>query len=66
MLFYILLFLNSEFSPQEKIVAPHQKHDYHTVCNAKLEQEPSGSKVFQIFKWLSSLGKGDKYPKDEF
>ncbi|KAL3019317.1 hypothetical protein AAZX31_05G076600 [Glycine max] len=60
----------SDFCPfevfKEKIVAPHQKHDYHTVCNAKLEQEPSGSKVFQIFKWLSSLGKGDKYPKDEF
>ncbi|RZC11508.1 Multiple inositol polyphosphate phosphatase 1 [Glycine soja] len=38
----------SDFCPfevfKEKIVAPHQKHDYHTVCNAKLEQEPSGSK----------------------
>ncbi|RDX84360.1 Multiple inositol polyphosphate phosphatase 1, partial [Mucuna pruriens] len=60
----------SDFCPFEvfkkKIVAPHQKHDYHTVCNAKLEQEPSGSKVFRIFQWLSSLGKGDKYPKDEF
>ncbi|XP_020228709.1 multiple inositol polyphosphate phosphatase 1 isoform X1 [Cajanus cajan] len=60
----------SDFCPfevfKEKIVAPHQKHDYHTVCNVKLEQKPSGSRIFQIFQWLSSRGKGDKYPKDEF
>ncbi|XP_027335184.1 multiple inositol polyphosphate phosphatase 1 isoform X1 [Abrus precatorius] len=59
----------SDFCPfevfKEKIVAPHRKHDYHTVCNADLEQKPSGGKAFQIFQWLSSLGKGDKYPKDE-
>lgn len=58
--------LNFEFSPQEKIVAPHQKHDYHTVCNPKLEHEPSGSKFFQIFQWLFSSAKGDNYSKDEF
>ncbi|KAL2567755.1 hypothetical protein AAZV13_18G022800 [Glycine max] len=59
----------SDFCPfevfKEKIVAPHQKHDYHTVCNEKLEQEPSGNKVFQIFQWLFSPRKGDKYPKNE-
>jgi multiple inositol-polyphosphate phosphatase/2,3-bisphosphoglycerate 3-phosphatase len=54
------------FFLQEKIVAPHRKHDYDTVCNAKPEQKPTGSKIFQTFQWLSSLGKGDKYPKDEF
>ncbi|KAK7305917.1 hypothetical protein VNO77_43830 [Canavalia gladiata] len=57
----------SDFCPfevfKEKIVAPHQKHDHHAVCNAKL---PSGSKGFQMFQWLFTLGKGDKYPKDEF
>ncbi|XP_047161049.1 multiple inositol polyphosphate phosphatase 1 isoform X1 [Vigna umbellata] len=51
---------------KEKIVAPHQKHDYHTVCNPKLEHEPSGSKFFQIFQWLFSSAKGDNYSKDEF
>ncbi|KAK7387476.1 hypothetical protein VNO78_28311 [Psophocarpus tetragonolobus] len=60
----------SDFCPfvlfKEKIVAPHQKHDFHAVCNANLAQEHSGSKFFQIFQWFSSLGKGDKYPKDEF
>ncbi|XP_004500515.1 uncharacterized protein [Cicer arietinum] len=52
----------SDFCPfevfKEKIVAPHRKHDYDTVCNAKLEQKPSGSKIFQIFQWLFPLGKG--------
>ncbi|XP_057429778.1 uncharacterized protein LOC130722911 isoform X2 [Lotus japonicus] len=53
----------SDFCPFEvfkkKIVAPHQKHDYDTVCNAKLEPNPSGSSKFlQIFQWLFSLGKG--------
>ncbi|KAI5407694.1 hypothetical protein KIW84_053807, partial [Lathyrus oleraceus] len=60
----------SDFCPfevfKEKIVAPHRKHDYDTVCNAKLEQKPSGSKIFQILQWFFQLGKGDKYPKDEF
>ncbi|XP_061351541.1 uncharacterized protein LOC133296469 isoform X2 [Gastrolobium bilobum] len=42
---------------KEKIVAPHRKHDYDTVCNANPEQKPSSSKFFQIFQWLSSLGK---------
>ncbi|KAK7281112.1 hypothetical protein RIF29_08815 [Crotalaria pallida] len=60
----------SDFCPfevfKEKIVAPHKKHDYDSVCNAKLEPKPAGSKFSQIFQWLFSSGKGDKFPKDEF
>ncbi|CAI8597371.1 unnamed protein product [Vicia faba] len=60
----------SDFCPfevfKEKIVAPHRKHDYDTVCNAKLEQKPYRSKILQILQWFFQLGKGDKYPKDEF
>ncbi|KAK6932969.1 Histidine phosphatase superfamily, clade-2 [Dillenia turbinata] len=46
---------------KEKIVVPHLKHDYHTVCNANLEvpveqletkQKPS--KLSQLFSWLFS------------
>lgn len=59
----------SDFCPfevfKEKIVAPHKKHDYDTVCNAKQEPKPSRSMIFQIFQWLFPLGKGDS-PKDEF
>ncbi|XP_019416819.1 PREDICTED: multiple inositol polyphosphate phosphatase 1-like [Lupinus angustifolius] len=51
---------------KEKIVAPHQKHDYSTVCNAKQEPKPSGGKFSQIFQWLLPSGKGNKFPKDEF
>ncbi|KAI4306490.1 hypothetical protein L6164_029764 [Bauhinia variegata] len=54
----------SDFFPfevfKEKIVAPHQKHDYDTVCNAKpeqMEQKPMGSKLLLMFQWLFSLGK---------
>ncbi|RYQ83816.1 hypothetical protein Ahy_B10g102674 isoform A [Arachis hypogaea] len=49
---------------KEKIVAPHQKHDYDTVCNPK--QEPSSGSIYQMFQWLFSLSKGDKRPRDEF
>ncbi|KAE9608061.1 putative phosphoric monoester hydrolase [Lupinus albus] len=60
----------SDFCPfevfKEKIVAPHQKHDYSTVCNAKQEPKPTGGTFWQIFQWLLTLGKGDKFPKDEF
>lgn len=59
----------SDFCPfevfKEKIVAPHRKHDYDTVCNPKQEPKPSRSMIFQIFQWLFPLGKGDN-PKDEF
>lgn len=46
---------------QERIVAPHLKHDYNSVCNAKLEEkEEKPSKLSQLFRWLFSLGNGDK------
>lgn len=47
---------------QERIVAPHLKHDYNSVCNAKLEEKEvkPASKLSQLFRWLFSLGNGDK------
>ncbi|MED6205607.1 hypothetical protein PIB30_019165 [Stylosanthes scabra] len=49
----------SDFCPfevfKEKIVAPHQKHDYDTVCNPK--PESSSSSIYQMFRWLFSLSK---------
>lgn len=55
---------------QERIVAPHLKHDYTTVCKAKEEkEEPATSKLSLLFRWLLSifsLGKDDKWSqKDE-
>ncbi|XP_058183813.1 uncharacterized protein LOC131301491 isoform X1 [Rhododendron vialii] len=50
---------NSDFCPfevfKERIVAPHLKHDYNTLCDLKIE-EPGRmlltSKLWQIFRWL--------------
>ncbi|KAI4306870.1 hypothetical protein L6164_030112 [Bauhinia variegata] len=54
----------SVFCPFEvfkaKIVAPHQKHDYDTVCNPKpdkMEQKPVSSKLLLMYQWLFSSGK---------
>lgn len=47
---------------QERVVAPHLKHDYNAVCNIKpgqQEQKPATSKLFQLFRWLLSKGNGD-------
>ncbi|CAB4313686.1 unnamed protein product [Prunus armeniaca] len=51
---------------KERIVAPHLKHDYNSVCNVKLEQQeqkPVASKLSQL--WMFSLGNGDKRSLDE-
>lgn len=53
---------------QERIVASHLKHDYNSVCNVKLEQQeqkPVASKLSQLFRWMFSLGNGDKSSLDE-
>ncbi|PQP96811.1 multiple inositol polyphosphate phosphatase 1 isoform X1 [Prunus yedoensis var. nudiflora] len=53
---------------KERIVAPHLKHDYNSVCNVKLEQQeqkPVASKLSQLFRWMFSLGNGDKRSLDE-
>ncbi|KAM1406828.1 hypothetical protein ACFXTH_001457 [Malus domestica] len=56
----------SDFCPldvfKERIVAPHLKHDYNSVCNAKLEEKEAkpASKLSQLFRWLFSLGNSDK------
>lgn len=49
----------SDFCPfevfKERIVAPHLKHDYNTICNLKIEepkQMPLTSKLWQLFRWL--------------
>ncbi|XP_048326107.1 uncharacterized protein LOC107413891 isoform X1 [Ziziphus jujuba] len=66
----------SDFCPfedfKERIVAPHLKHDYDTVCNANVETEvqmPATSKLSLLFRWLLSIfspGKDDKRSqKDE-
>lgn len=47
---------------QERVVAPHLKHDYNAVCNIKpgqQEQKPATSKLFQLFRWLLSKGNDD-------
>uniref|UniRef100_A0A3N7FRY3 Multiple inositol polyphosphate phosphatase 1 n=1 Tax=Populus trichocarpa TaxID=3694 RepID=A0A3N7FRY3_POPTR len=56
----------SDFCPfeefKEKIVAPHLKHDYDSVCTAKLEepeQKPASSKLSQLFRCLLSLQNDD-------
>lgn len=43
---------------QEKIVAPHLKHEYTTVCNVTLgevEQKPVNNKLSLLFHWLFSV-----------
>ncbi|KAF3433356.1 hypothetical protein FNV43_RR24458 [Rhamnella rubrinervis] len=62
----------SNFCPfeefKEKIVAPHLKHDYTTVCNVKLdkeEQKPVTSKLSLLFRWLFSMGKDDKWSQKD-
>ncbi|CAL8162005.1 unnamed protein product [Prunus armeniaca] len=52
----------------ERIVTPHLKHDYNSVCNVRLEQQeqkPVASKLSQLFRWMFSLGNGDKRSLDE-
>ncbi|CAL5363917.1 unnamed protein product [Camellia sinensis] len=50
---------NSDFCPfevfKERIVAPHLKYDYNTICNLQSENpEPMAltSKLSQMFRWL--------------
>ncbi|KAI8008196.1 Multiple inositol polyphosphate phosphatase 1 [Camellia lanceoleosa] len=57
---------NSDFCPfevfKERIVAPHLKHDYNTICNLKSEQQeqiPFTSKLSQMFRWLFSQRSND-------
>ncbi|CAB4270998.1 unnamed protein product [Prunus armeniaca] len=53
---------------KERIVAPHLKHDYNSVCDVKLEQQeqkPVASKLSQLFRWMFSLGNGEKSSLDE-
>ncbi|CAL5343685.1 unnamed protein product [Camellia sinensis] len=57
---------NSDFCPfevfKERIVAPHLKHDYNTICNLKSEgqeQIPFTSKLSQMFRWLFSQRSND-------
>ncbi|GMP69509.1 hypothetical protein CsSME_00028737 [Camellia sinensis var. sinensis] len=57
---------NSDFCPfevfKERIVAPHLKHDYNTICNLNSEgqeQIPFTSKLSQMFRWLFSQRSND-------
>ncbi|XP_022995578.1 multiple inositol polyphosphate phosphatase 1 isoform X1 [Cucurbita maxima] len=50
---------------KEKIVAPHLKHDFNTLCTANLEEpvsEPETSK-FSLFRWLFGPRNDDKQPR---
>ncbi|KAJ6909864.1 multiple inositol polyphosphate phosphatase 1-like isoform X1 [Populus alba x Populus x berolinensis] len=56
----------SDFCPfeefKEKIVAPHLKHDYNSLCTVHLEapeQKPVASKLSQLFRWLFSMQNDD-------
>ncbi|KAJ6902349.1 LOW QUALITY PROTEIN: multiple inositol polyphosphate phosphatase 1-like isoform X1 [Populus alba x Populus x berolinensis] len=56
----------SDFCPfeefKEKIVAPHLKHDYNSLCTVHLEapeQKPVASKLSQLFRWLFSMHNDD-------
>ncbi|OMP06703.1 Histidine phosphatase superfamily, clade-2 [Corchorus capsularis] len=56
----------SDFCPfevfKEKIVHPHLKHDYNTLCNVNLDQpkqKPQPSKLSQLFRWLFWPGTDD-------
>lgn len=56
----------SDFCPfeefKEKIVAPHLKHDYNSMCTVHLEapeQKPVASKLSQLFRWLFSMQNDD-------
>ncbi|XVF84063.1 hypothetical protein PTKIN_Ptkin16aG0544600 [Pterospermum kingtungense] len=47
---------------KERVVNPHMKHDYHTLCNVNLDQpkqKPETSKLSQLFRWLFRLGSDD-------
>uniref|UniRef100_A0A7N0ZUM4 Multiple inositol polyphosphate phosphatase 1 n=1 Tax=Kalanchoe fedtschenkoi TaxID=63787 RepID=A0A7N0ZUM4_KALFE len=52
---------NSDFCPfevfKEKVVAPHSKHDYDSVCKVKATPKPGSSKLLQFFRWLLFLEK---------
>ncbi|XP_043724998.1 multiple inositol polyphosphate phosphatase 1-like isoform X2 [Telopea speciosissima] len=61
---------NKDFCPfdvfKERIVNPHLKHDYDSLCSSKLEaQEPKPvtSKLTQLYRWL--LGQDGKIQKDK-
>ncbi|GMP23498.1 hypothetical protein CsSME_00001071 [Camellia sinensis var. sinensis] len=62
---------NSDFCPfevfKERIVAPHLKHEYNTICNLKSENpEPMAltSKLSQMFRWLfSQMSDDTRSPK---
>ncbi|CAM8919928.1 unnamed protein product [Rhodiola kirilowii] len=47
---------NSDFCPfevfKEKVVAPHSKHDYDSVCKVKSARKPPRNKISQFFRWL--------------
>ncbi|XP_021295614.1 multiple inositol polyphosphate phosphatase 1 isoform X1 [Herrania umbratica] len=47
---------------KERIVRPHLKHDYNTLCNVNLDQpkpKPETSKLSQLFRWFFGLGNDD-------
>ncbi|KAK6227750.1 hypothetical protein SCA6_000090 [Theobroma cacao] len=47
---------------EERIVRPHLKHDYNTLCNVNLDQpkqKPETSKLLQLFRWFFGLGNDD-------
>ncbi|KAK6234392.1 hypothetical protein QUC31_006798 [Theobroma cacao] len=47
---------------EERIVRPHLKHDYNTLCNVNLDQpkqKPETSKLSQLFRWFFGLGNDD-------
>jgi multiple inositol-polyphosphate phosphatase/2,3-bisphosphoglycerate 3-phosphatase len=66
LIFFFFLYV---FSLQEKIVAPHLKIDYNTVCTVKLEkpeQNPSiTSKLSLLFRWPFLLGNDDKQSRKD-
>lgn len=57
----------SDFCPyevfKERVITPHKKHDFYTVCNGKVGQ--TGDEFSQMFQWPLSPGKGDNTPRDE-
>ncbi|KAJ6768185.1 MULTIPLE INOSITOL POLYPHOSPHATE PHOSPHATASE 1-LIKE [Salix koriyanagi] len=63
----------SDFCPfeefKEKIVAPHLKHDYNSVCTVQPEEpehKPATSKLSRLFRWLFPMQDDDtQHTKDE-
>uniref|UniRef100_A0A6N2KW43 Uncharacterized protein n=1 Tax=Salix viminalis TaxID=40686 RepID=A0A6N2KW43_SALVM len=53
----------------EKIVAPHLKHDYNSVCTVQQEEpehKPATSKLSRLFRWLFTMQNDDtQHTKDE-